>query len=107
MPSLAVGSVRLLTISVVNWVYYTFSRCNLQPPSHLADTVTLSLWWDKPTLKPGKVEPRFGAKKAAGFEVIPRRRGGRGPSRIRTGDGGFAIRCLSRLAKGPKAEKDG
>jgi integrase len=24
-----------------------------------------------------------------------------GPSRIRTGDGGFAIRCLSRLAKGP------
>jgi integrase len=29
---------------------------------------------------------------------------GRGPSRIRTGDGGFAIRCLSRLAKGPIAE---
>ena len=26
----------------------------------------------------------------------------RGPSRIRTGDGGFAIRCLSRLAKGPR-----
>ena len=25
----------------------------------------------------------------------------KGPSRIRTGDGGFAIRCLSRLAKGP------
>ena len=29
------------------------------------------------------------------------RRFQRGPSRIRTGDGGFAIRCLSRLAKGP------
>ena len=26
----------------------------------------------------------------------------RGPSRIRTGGGGFAIRCLSRLAKGPE-----
>src|SRR5260370_31825261 len=29
------------------------------------------------------------------------RQNGRGPSRIRTGDGGFAIRCLTRLAKGP------
>src|SRR5439155_324998 len=31
----------------------------------------------------------------------------KGPSRIRTGDGGFAIRCLSRLAKGPSGEDGG
>src|SRR5947207_2976935 len=42
-------------------------------------------------------------RKNQGFPVFSRKRRGRGPSRIRTGDGGFAIHCLTAWLRGRKA----
>ena len=75
-------------------VWEAYERAKEQPGKELRDTL-------RDTNENASPRP----KKAEGRKLRPvmrmRLNQLRGPSRIRTGDGGFAIRCLSRLAKGP------